>query len=123
MSLTEKELTKHFGHLEDHQYKGFNRALGCFVEGKEHFKFLMSKGGYVPFEKAARAVESAQHKNRRSYTLSPEATAFISNIRMMADSKGNIKLGDLAIKKMEELGVDFRRVDMENFDPTKGGFK
>lgn len=119
--ITDRELCKHFGHLEDHQYKHFNNALGCYVNGKEHFRILLDKGGFVPYESAVRAVESAEKHKRKDYTLSPEAQSFISSIRQTADSKGRVKLGSLAIDAMKRLGVSFGDVRTD-LDAQKGGF-
>lgn len=116
--LTEKELCKYFGHLENHQYKHYNIALDCWVQGKEHFKYLMRKGNYIPYEMALGMVKE---KTSKSYTLSKEAEGFVRSVRQMADSKGNVRLGSVAINKMKELGVNFGKVERE-LDCSKGGF-
>ena len=108
--MDDKYLNKHFGRLEDHQYRHYNHALGCFVEGKEHFKWLMKKGGYVPFSAAEELIKEPQSKG---YSLSKEARDFINHIKLSADSKGNLVLGSRAIEKMKELGVNFDRAEEE----------
>lgn len=116
--LTEKQLTQNFGHLEDHKYKHFNRSLGVQVEGKEHFKRLLAKGKYVPYDMAERLAEEHDRKNpRKPYELSAKARDIIRSIKMTADSKGNICLGNRAIRALREVGLfptDEQLVHREN---------
>lgn len=106
MRLTEKQLTKHFGHLEDHQYRGYNRALGCFVESKEHFLKLMEHGKMVPLEIAYELADEYDRKHpRKEYSLSPKAREIINAIKLTADKKGNIQLGSVAIRALREVGL------------------
>lgn len=115
--ISDRDLNKYFGHLEDYKYRHYNRALGRFVEGKEHFKYLLALGDYIPFDKAQEIIKK---ESRKEYKLSKEAEKFIKELKGMADKKGNIRLGGRAIEKMKELGVNFDR-----FIPTvntKGGF-
>lgn len=106
MKLTDRQLNKHFGHLEDHQYRGWNRSLGCFVESKEHFIKLMERGGMVPFDIACELADEHDKKNpHKDYTLSPKAREIINSIKLTADKKGNIKLGNVAIRALREAGL------------------
>jgi hypothetical protein len=106
MRLTEKQLTKHFGHLEDHQYRGYNRALGCFVENKEHFLKLMEQGKMVPLDIACELADEYDRKHpRKEYSLSPKAREIINAIKLTADKKGNIRLGSVAIRALREIGL------------------
>lgn len=104
--ITDKQLNKHFGHLEDHQYRHFNRSLGVFVEGKEHYKYLLKKGGMVPFDVACELADEHDKKNpHKDYTLSPKAREIINSIRLTADKRGNIRLGSVAIRALREAGL------------------
>ena len=108
--MDNKDLDKYFGKMEDHQYRHYNRALGCFVEGKEHFKYLMRSGNYLPYDKAEEILSSTK-RPRKEYKISKEAEEFLRGIKMTADSKGRVKLGSRAIDRMKELGVDFTRME------------
>ena len=105
-TLTNKQMDKYFGRLEDHQYRHFNESLGCYVEGKEHFRKLLAKGGYVPYELAERfAGEWDANNPRKDYVLSDKAREIIQSIKMTADRKGRIKLGSRAIEALIKMGV------------------
>jgi len=128
--LTNRQLDKYFGHLEDHEYRHYNRSLGCFVEGKEHFKKLLSAGQFVPFDLAERFAEDYDKRNpKKPYELSDKAKDIIKSIKLTADKKGNIKLGGRAIKALKEIGAipsestqeQLRSIQMED-RAIKGGF-
>lgn len=104
--ITNRELNKHFGHLEDHEYRHYNSSLGCFVEGKEHFKKLLARGKYIPYELAQKyAEEYDRNQPKRSTKLSKKAQDIINSVKLTADKKGNIKLGGRAIKALKEIGA------------------
>ena len=106
MKLTDKQLNKHFGHREEHEYRHFNRSLGCFVEGKEHFKKLMAQRKMVPYDLAEQYAEGYDKRHpRQAYELSPKAQDIIRSVKLTADRKGNIKLGGRAIKALQEIGA------------------
>ena len=128
--ITEKEMCKAFGHLEDHQYRHFNRALGCKVEGKEHFKKLLSERNMVPIDIGSEMAEKAKESRHKPYILSNKAKQLINSAKLLADRKGNIKVGDRLVDGMRELGVDLvnrnvpshYRIDMGGFcDATHKG--
>ena len=104
--LTDKELNKSFGNLEDHKYRHYNRSLECFVEEKEHFRQLMSTGKYIPYELAQQYAENydKSHPNK-PMKLSDNARNIINAIKLTADRHGNIKLGGRAIKALKEMGA------------------
>jgi hypothetical protein len=117
MKLTEKQLNKHFGHLEDHQYRGYNRALGRFVESKEHFLKLMEQGKMVPLDVANELADEYDKAHpRKEYTLSPKAREIINAIKLTADRKGNIRLGSVAIRALREVGLLPTDEQIENID-------
>ena len=105
-TLTNKEMNKYFGNLEDHEYRHYNRSLGCFVEGKEHFRKLLSDGKFVPFELAQQYAEDYDKRNpRKEYILSNKAHDIINSVKLTADKHGNIKLGGRAIQALKEIGA------------------
>jgi len=121
MPISEKDMIKSFGHLEDHQYKHFNRALGVQVQGKEHYKKLLDKGGYVPYEKGCEMAEKHNKGTYKPYNgLSKEATSFIRECKQMADSKGNIAPSGRFIEGLKKHGVNIGAI--EKFK-SQGGFK
>jgi hypothetical protein len=122
--ITDKELNKHFGHLEDHQYKHFNRALGVQVEGKEHYKHLLNKHGFVPQDMGDRMAAERKDTNKKYDGLSKQAMEVCISAKAMADRKGNIKAGSRLIDGMKKAGVDFNMDDRlpSHYQP-KGGFK
>ena len=81
----EKAFNKAFGRIEDYRFRGYNSALGCFVESKDHYKLLMKQRGLVPFEAAEQLAE--EHDKNRPKTdleLSDEAQAILRSIRHLS---------------------------------------
>jgi hypothetical protein len=107
MRWTEKEMCKHFGHLEDHAYKHFNNALGCKVESKEHFKHLLESGNFIPYDQACSQADS--NRDKQQYKgISEKAKKFCHTVAQQADKKGNIAWSDRLIKGMkEEVNLDY----------------
>lgn len=119
---SDKWLNKYFGNLENHQYKHFSRAFDCWVEGKEHYIYLLRKTGSVPYEVGCRLVEEADKNRRKDYKISSKALSFIRYVQSLTkDSEGNIQLGGRAILRMKELGVNFNRAEVD-LQIAKGGF-
>lgn len=113
--LSNKELNKHFGHLEDHQYRHFNKSMNCFVEGKEHFIKLLERGKLVPFEMASELADEYDKAHpRKEYVLSPKAREIINAIKLTADRDGHIQLGNRAIRALREVGLLPTDEQMEN---------
>jgi hypothetical protein len=119
MDLSNKQLDKYFGHLEEHEYRHYNNALGCMVEGKEHFKYLMRKGNFLPYEYAE---ETIKEDLRKEHKLGDKALDFIKYLRLKPkDKRGNTQFYPKEIDKMKELGVRFDFVEQE-LDYRQGGF-
>ena len=125
MGWSNKEMDKAFGHLEEHQYKHYNKALGCKVEGKEHFKQLLNKGGYVSYEKGQELAATHNKNKVKSYDgLSREAKAFIGEVRQMADRKGNIKMSDRFVEGLKKHGVNVdAAMKARDLSSKQGGFR
>jgi len=100
-------------HIEDHEYKGFNKAFGIKIEGKEHYKQVMLRGGYIPFEEAMKIADENTPK-RKDYIPSPNLVSFLKHLSMRARGKnGEIQLTGKEIETMQELGVNFDRTPKE----------
>lgn len=123
MPLSDREMIKYFGNLEDHQYKHFNRSLGCQVEGKEHFKYLLDKNGFVPQEMGDKMAEARKDTRHKYDGLSKKAMEVCISAKDQATKKGKIKIGSRLQKGMEEVGVSFSYSDFlpSHYQP-KGGF-
>lgn len=105
--ITDKYLDKHFGHLEDHQYRHYNRALGCQVQSKEHYKELLEKGGYIAFEEAEHMAESNRKEGKKYDGLSDEASQLIADVKATAGKDGKITPTDKLVDGMKKVGVKF----------------
>ena len=120
--MSDRELCKHFGHLEDHQYKHFNRSLGVMVESKEHFKYLLDKGGYIPSEQANQLADKAKELNTKKYDgISGQAMEVCQAAKSQADKKCKLRIGTRLQKGMEKVGVSFDDRLPQHYR-TKGGF-
>ena len=94
-------------HMEDHEFKHFNEALGVQVDSKEHYKKLMLKGGFIPYEEAIK-MTILDKKGRTEYKPSPLLKSFLKHLYSKPKTKnGEIKLSDKEIDTMKELGVRF----------------
>jgi hypothetical protein len=106
-------------------YAHYNRAMGKYIGSKKEYEQEMVKGGYVPFEKAEQMAEAARERNTKKYDgLSESKMRFLSQVKDLADKKGNIRTTDRFIKGLKEHGV---KVDV-NYDKLpkhyrqEGGF-
>lgn len=128
--ITNRDLDKYFGHLEDHEYKHFNSALGIEIEGKEHFRKIMEQGKYIPYDLACKyAEEHDRKKQNKTWNISKKALNIIKSVKLTKDKNGNIKLGGRALKALRELGAipspevekQLRQIQQENTS-IRGGF-
>lgn len=100
---------------EEHEYTFWTDAFGTDnkgnpikVQGKEHYKLLMARGGFVPFEEAQKLAEQANNKNKgEGFKVSPELQEFMREIKQCCKADGTIKLSGRMVAKMKELGVNF----------------
>lgn len=110
MRLSQKQLDKHFGHLEDHQYKHYNEAMGCMIYSKEHYVHEMEKRRMVPVDIGEDMARDWDKKNpqKKCEGLSPKAEEIIRALKMQSKN-GYIVLGEYpkAVKALEELGMTF----------------
>jgi hypothetical protein len=93
--------------MEDHEFKHFNDALGVQVDSKEHYKGLLLKGGFIPYEEAIKIALTTK-KSRKEYRASPLLKSFLRHLYSKPKTKnGEIKLSGRELETMRELGVNF----------------
>lgn len=114
---TNKEMSKHFGHLKDHQYKHFNRSMGVKVEGKEHFRHLLQTGNYAPYE------DRGQPETKK-WIPSGEVKRNLHILKNKANNKGKINIDDGYIRLLKDSKVKVELPDWlpEHYKERKGGF-
>lgn len=124
--LTQKDLDKNFGHLQDHQYKHFNRALGCEVKSKEHFIDLMEKGGFVPYEEGERLAEQQRKETRKDYKgIEKKTMRAIADLKATSGKDGKLSSLEGTKRACEEVGIKFDYYNKlpKHYDKIKtGGF-
>ena len=120
----DKVFNRAFGRVEDYRFRGYNKALGCFVEGKEHYKRILKMKGLVPFDEADRLAQEFDktHRPPDNFELSPKAQDIIRSLKLTADKNGNIHLGDRAIAALRELGAIGNDSIHEPCYSMQGGF-
>lgn len=93
--------------IEDHNFKHFNRAIGCYIYSKEHYKYEMKKRRLVPYDAAEQFADEWDKANpHKDYdSISPKAMDIIRSLKMGADKHGNIKLGSIAIEALIDIGA------------------
>jgi len=125
MRLTSKQCDKYFGHLESHEYRGYNKALGKYIEGKEHFIHEMEKGGYVPYEMGERLAEQHRKDSKKDYrSVSEKTLKTIHQLKETVDSKGRLSSLSGTKRACEEVGIKFdRRLPQHYQDIKVGGFE
>jgi hypothetical protein len=121
----DEAFNKEFGRIEDYRFKGFNHALGCFVDSKAHYKMLLKQRGLIPSDAAEEIVEEVQKNADRvkNLPLSDEAQSIIRAIRQLPRRKdGTVSLSSRLIEAMiriKAIGND------SPYDPVvaeKGGW-
>lgn len=120
----DKIFKRAFGRVEDYRFRGYNKSLGCFVEGKEHYKRILKQKGLVPFEEAERLAQEFDNNHRipEELSLSPKAQDIIRSIKSTADKNGNIYLGNRAIEALREIGAIGNDSQYEPAYTLQGGF-
>jgi hypothetical protein len=105
-ALFEDAFNKEFGRIEDYRFKGFNHALGCFVESKDHYKVLLKRKGLLPSDAAERIAEESKSRAEKAGNkeLSQESQEIINAIRRCRKkSDGTIELGGRLIEAMVKI--------------------
>ena len=105
------------------EYTGYNKAMGKYITGKNHFYEEMKRGGYCFKDEADQRVEEVKERRKR-YSTSSDAHAILEACKASADKKGNVKMPDRAVDALKNMGVKFERNLPEhyrNLDPKQGG--
>ena len=107
-------------------YAHYNRTLGMQIRSKEHYERVCREGNWVPFEQAQEIAEKAHATKIKEYKISKESQEIIKYAHQIKDKKGNLKLGDIAIKKLIEKKAIGRAVPdymkLPSAYSNKGGF-
>jgi hypothetical protein len=115
---------KQFGRIEDYRFRGFNHALGCFVESKAHYKRLMKQKGLIPADAAEELAEEVKSRADRTknLALSHESESIIHAIRQSPRKKdGTIELSGRLIEAMVNIGAIGNDSDHEPIGARTGG--
>lgn len=81
-------------------YNHYNTSLGMKIKNKDHYDRVCKEQGMVSYEQAAELAVKGRKSKIRDYKVSDESLAIIESAKNSKDSKGNIKLGDRAIKAL-----------------------
>jgi hypothetical protein len=92
-------IVKSYGHINK-SFGGWDTPQGRIVKNRDHYDRLMKEQGMVSFEKAQEMADKAKEANIKPYVLSKTSQDIINSVRLSADRKGNVKLGDRAIKAL-----------------------
>ena len=107
-------------------YEHYNRTLGVHIKNREHYERVCREGNWVPFEKAQEIAENAHRRKIKDYKISKESQEIINYAHQIKDKKGNLKLGDIAIKKLIERKAIGKSVPdymkLPSAYQNKGGF-
>ena len=88
-------------------YEHYNRAMGKWITSKAHYKEEMKKGGYVTEGESNDMVASWESKHKTSYKPSKDCHEIIETLKHKADKKGNVKMPEKCVEKLEEMGMTF----------------
>lgn len=89
-------IVKNYAHV-NRSLSGWDTPQGRIVRSKSHYERLCKEQGMVSYEQAE---ELAASKKCKEYKVSEQSLAIINAAKQTADKKGNIKLGDRAIKAL-----------------------
>ena len=107
-------------------YNHYNRSLGMQIKSKEHYDRVCKEGNWVSFEQAQEIAEKARAEKIKPYKISRESEEIIKYANQIKDSKGKVKLGDVAIGKLIEKKAIGRQIPSYMKLPSayqpKGGF-
>ena len=105
-ALFEDVFNKEFGRIEDYRFKGYNHALGCFVESKDHYKVLLKRKGLIPSDAAERMAEESKSRAEKegNKELGEESQAIINALRGCRKRvDGTIEIGGRLIEAMVRI--------------------
>ena len=70
------------------------------IRDRAHYERVCKEKGMVPLEQAEEMAAKGRESRTKNYKISDESRAIIEAAKNSKDSKGNIKLGDRAIKAL-----------------------
>ena len=82
----------------------YNSAFGKVITSERQYKEEMKKGGYIPYDQAKEQT-AKRLAERRKFSVSDEAQAWMRDVRSCADKKGNVKLSDRQVGVLKEKGT------------------
>lgn len=85
-----------YNHINS-SFPKWDTPKGVYVKNRDHYDRLMKENGMVSFEQAEYL---ASQKKPKEYKASQESLDIIKSAKQIADRKGNVKLGDKAIKAL-----------------------
>lgn len=88
-----------FNHINS-SFKNWDTPTGVKVKNKDHYDRLMKEQGMVSFDKAQEIADKSRKDKLKDYKISKDSMDLIQSIKQGADKKGNVKLGDRAIKAL-----------------------
>lgn len=92
----------------------YNREMGKkYYTAKDYYSDLKARG-CEPYK-----AGSARKRESTPYTTSTKAMEIMKSVS--PDKKGNIQLGDRAVKALKDMGVTFNKPNYET-NISKGGF-
>lgn len=89
-------IVKSYAH-HNRSFPNWNTPKGLYVKNKDHYDRLMKEHGMVSFEEAQ---ELADSKKLKEYKVSKDSLDIINSAKLIADKKGNVKLGGRAIEAL-----------------------
>lgn len=111
-----------YNHINS-SFRNWDTPTGVLVKNKDHYDRLMKEQGMVSFEQAE---EMASQKKPKDYKVSKESLEIIKSVKQSADSKGNVKLGDRAIKALIDKKAIGKKIpsymQLPKSYQNKGGF-
>lgn len=119
---TNDKLKQAFGNREDHEYRHYNNALGCMVNGKEDFVQKLESGGFVGDEDGNLMAEKTRNMKKAKYDgVSDKTAKIIGALKSTADSEGNLSSLEGTKKACEEAGVNFYHKLPKHYEEKKTG--
>lgn len=104
--LFEKHMRNQMKYREEHEFKYYSDSMGCYIHGKDHYIHEMKKRRLIPYDMAEEVAETYDKENpRKEYKMSSTAKDIISSLKLTSDEDGNIRLGSVGVKALQEIGA------------------
>ena len=99
-------IVKNYAHI-NRSLPNWDTPNGRIVKSKDHYDRLMKENNMVSYEIMQQQAES---KKLKEYKLTEQSKAIIRDVKLSADSRGNVKLGDRAVKALINKGVIGKKI-------------